>query len=122
MKPDRLGFQTCASGFSGGAIYVDGTFQYCHVHFGQHTGPAFSIFDDELDLVDMINLGAHHEEVKSDDCKKCRYRFVCTSGCPVYRIDGKDPQCSLYHKFIPMFYSLVAKERLKLLRDCKMIT
>lgn len=43
LKPNELGFQTCASGFSGGAIYVDGTFKYCHVQFGDNI-PAPTIF------------------------------------------------------------------------------
>lgn len=118
LKPNDLGFQTCASGFSGGAIYIDGTFKYCHVQFGEDDKNGFNqtIFNEELDLVDMIDAGEHQEDQKSDDCKKCRYRAVCTSGCPVYRVDGKDPQCSLYHRFIPKYYELQAKERLYLLR------
>ncbi len=63
----------------------------------------------------MIVSGEHHEDAKSEDCKKCRYRSVCTSGCPVYRVNGKDPQCSLYHRFIPMYYELQAQERIQLL-------
>lgn len=121
LKPNDLGFQTCASGFSGGAIYVDGSFKYCHVHFGNEQETGHSIFNSELDLLDMIEQGNHHEDQKSEDCKQCRFRSVCTSGCPVYRINGKDPQCSLYHKFIPLYYELQAKERLNLLRLCQMI-
>ena len=117
LKPHELGFQTCASGFSGGAIYVDGTLNYCHVHFGDEKQPAHSIFDPELDLVDMIEQGSHAEADRSDDCKACRYSAVCTSGCPVYRVNGKDPQCSLYHRIIPLLYDLQATERLKALRD-----
>lgn len=63
LKPNELGFQTCASGFSGGAIYVDGSFKYCHVQFdndNRTTGP--SIFDDGVDLVNMIESGEHHED------------------------------------------------------------
>ncbi|TFF37919.1 radical SAM/SPASM domain-containing protein [Mucilaginibacter psychrotolerans] len=115
LKPNELGFQTCASGFSGGAIYVDGTFKYCHVQFGDDNSPGVSIFDDELSLVEMIASGEHHEDEKSDDCKKCHYRAICTSGCPVYRVDKKDPQCSLYHRYIPKYYELQAIERLKLI-------
>lgn len=121
LKPNELGFQTCASGFSGGAIYVDGSVNYCHVHFGDETQLSHSIFDDTMDLVEMIEEGSHYEGMKSQDCQSCRYTSICTSGCPVYRVDGKDPQCSLYHKFIPMIYELQAKERLKLLRDYRMI-
>lgn len=121
LKPNELGFQTCASGFSGGAIYVDGSFKYCHVQFGQNGDPSRTIFNDGLDLVQMIERGEHSEDDKSEDCKKCRYRSVCTSGCPVYRVNGKDPQCSLYHRFIPMYYELQGKERLQLLRKCEML-
>lgn len=117
LKPHELGFQTCASGFSGGAIYVDGTLNYCHVHFGDDTKASHSIFNPELDLVDMIQQGSHEEDNRSNDCKVCRYKAVCTSGCPVYRVNGKDPQCSLYHRIIPLLYDLQAKERLKIIRD-----
>ena len=121
LKPNELGFQTCASGFSGGAIYVDGTVNYCHVHFGDQTKLSHSIFSDEMDLVDMIGQGSHYEGMKSQDCQSCQYKAVCTSGCPVYRQNGKDPQCSIYHKFIPLIYDLQARERLKLLQDCTMM-
>ncbi|SFF14631.1 radical SAM/SPASM domain-containing protein [Spirosoma endophyticum] len=121
LKPNELGFQTCASGFSGGAIYVDGAVNYCHVHFGDQTQFAHTIFDDNLDLVDMIEQGSHYEDMKSKDCQSCRYKSVCTSGCPVYRVNGKDAQCSLYHQFIPLIYELQARERLKLLQDHTMI-
>lgn len=121
LKPNELGFQTCASGFSGGAIYVDGTVNYCHVHFGDTVKRSSSIFEDDKDLVEMIEQGSHYEGTKSTDCQSCRYQSVCTSGCPVYRVNGKDPQCSLYHKFIPLIYELQARERLKLIQDYRMI-
>lgn len=121
LKTNELGFQTCASGFSGGAIYIDGTLNYCHVHAGDTTQPAHSIFEEGLDLVDMIQQGSHYEEIKSNDCFLCKYKAVCTSGCPIYRVNGKDPQCSLYHTFIPRIYELQARERLKLLRDYGMM-
>jgi uncharacterized protein len=121
LKPNELGFQTCNSGFSGGAIYVDGSLNYCHVHFGETKHPTFSIFDEGVDLVDMIEQGSHFEDMKSDDCSLCKYKAICTSGCPVYRVNGKDPQCSIYHKFIPLIYDLQARERLKLIQDYTMI-
>jgi len=121
LKPNELGFQTCASGFSGGAIYVDGSLNYCHVHFGDETQQANTIFNDDMDLVEMIEQGSHYEDMKSKDCSLCKYTSICTSGCPVYRVKGKDPQCSIYHKFIPLIYELQAGERLKLLRDYRMI-
>lgn len=112
LKPNELSHQTCASGFSGGAIYTDGSFKYCQVQFENSGKAVHTIFDDDLDLVDMIVAGEHHEDNRSEDCKKCRYRSICTSGCPVYRKDGKDPQCSLYHRFIPKYFELQARERL----------
>jgi uncharacterized protein len=121
LKPNELGFQTCASGFSGGAIYVDGSFKYCHVQFGEDSPSGHTIFNQDLDLVDMIEGGEHLEDDRSDDCKKCRYRSVCTSGCPIYRVNGKDPQCSLYHRLIPMYFDLQAKERLNLLRKHEIV-
>ena len=121
LKPNELGFQTCASGFSGGAIYVDGTLNYCHVHFGDQTELSNTIFNNEMDLVDMIQQGSHYEDMKSKDCDLCKYKSICTSGCPVYRVNGKDPQCSIYHTFIPLIYELQAIERLKLLRDYRII-
>lgn len=117
LKPNELGFQTCTSGFSGGAIYVDGTMNYCHVHFGDKDQTSFSIFEEDLDLLEMIEQGSHIEDMKSKDCSMCQYKAVCTSGCPVYRVNGKDPQCAIYHKFIPRIYELQAIERLKILRD-----
>ncbi|PKK36851.1 radical SAM/SPASM domain-containing protein [Siphonobacter sp. SORGH_AS_0500] len=121
LKPTELGFQTCASGFSGGAINVDGTLHYCHVQLGDASKTAHSIFDTELDLVEMIEQGSHEEEKRSADCRTCRYRSVCTSGCPVYRVKDKDPQCSLYHRIIPLIYDLQAQERFKNLQDFKML-
>jgi uncharacterized protein len=121
LKPNELGFQTCASGFSGGAIYVDGSVNYCHVHFGDDNQLSFSLTDNDLDLADMIEQGLHYEDMNSPDCKSCPYKYICTSGCPVYRVNGKDPQCATYHKFIPLIYDLQARERLKLLTDSKMM-
>lgn len=121
LKMNELGFQTCASGFSGGAIYVDGTLNYCHVHAGDAAQPSFSVFEEEMDLVDMIEQGSHYEDQKSKECSLCKYKSICTSGCPVYRVKGKDPQCSIYHTFIPRIYELQARERLKLLQNYGMI-
>lgn len=110
IKPNDLDFQTCASGLSRGAIYIDGTFKYCHVQFGEEKASGKNIFED-ISLVDMITDGEHLEDHISEDCKKCRYRSICTSGCPVYRTEeNKDPQCSICHRFIPKYYELRAKE------------
>jgi uncharacterized protein len=120
LKPSTPSFQTCASGFSGGALYVDGSVHYCHVQVGEQ-GLGRSLFEEGRDLVDLIEQGPHPEEMTSSDCQRCPFRSVCTSGCPVYRGGGKDPHCGLYHRLIPLLYDLQARERLQLLRQCRMM-
>jgi uncharacterized protein len=39
----------------------------------------------------------------------------------IHRFNGKDPQCSTYHEFIPLIYDLQVRERLKLMTDSRMI-
>lgn len=112
LKPNELGTQTCSSGFSGGAVYVDGGIYYCHVQFGQKENATGTIADENIDLLSMIETGMHFEGMKSVDCQSCKYKYICTSGCPMYRIDGKDPNCGIYHEIIPLVYRLQAKEKL----------
>ncbi|TAG41327.1 MAG: radical SAM protein [Cytophagia bacterium] len=111
LKRSDLFFQTCASGFSGGAVYVDGGMYFCHTNFGGETGKQGSVFDDE-DLITMIGKGKPLVGKRSDDCLKCKYSYVCTSGCPIYRENGKDLSCQLYHEFLPKIYRLEGKQKL----------
>ncbi|MDN3588069.1 radical SAM protein [Pedobacter aquatilis] len=111
LKPSELGFQTCGAGFSGGAVYVDGGIYYCHVQFGGQKQEVDNIFNTSIDLLSMIEKGNEYEGSKSDDCQSCNYKHVCTSGCPMFRENGKDPNCGIYHQFIPIIYKLQAKER-----------
>ncbi len=117
LKPSELGLQTCGSGSSGASVYVDGSVYYCHVQFGTDATISGTIFDTEHDLVQIIKSGSHYEGMKSKDCYSCNYKYVCTSGCPMYRVDGKDVNCNLYHQFIPRIFELQARERLKLILD-----
>lgn len=112
LKPGELGTQTCGAGFSTSAIYVDGGVYYCHVQFGNDTLANGSLFDENEDLISLIEKGKDYEGMKSSDCRDCNYKYVCTSGCPMYRVDDKDPNCNLYHKVIPILYRLQGMERL----------
>lgn len=112
LKPSELGFQTCASGFSGGAVYVDGGVYFCHVQFGKDGEANGSIFEENADMLTLIERGSNYLGVRSDDCQTCNYKHICTSGCPMYREEGKDPNCGIYHEFVPQIYRLMGKERL----------
>jgi uncharacterized protein len=112
LKPSELGFQTCASGFSGGAVYVDGGVYFCHVQFGADEKVNGSIFEENSDMLDLIERGSNYVGGRSDDCQTCNYKHVCTSGCPIYRVDGKDPNCGIYHEFLPIIYKLMGKQKL----------
>lgn len=110
LKPSEIFFQTCSSGYSGGAVYVDGGVYFCHVKFGE-TDLSGSIYDSD-DLLTTVLKGQHNLGSRSDDCMTCNYKYVCTSGCPMYRVDGKDLSCGLYHQHLPRFYELLGRERL----------
>jgi uncharacterized protein len=102
-------FQTCSNGFSGGALYTDGNIYFCHTQFGV-TDSIGSIFDKE-DLLSIIQKKSYYGEV-NDDCKNCNLKYICTSGCPLERVNGKDPHCVLYRELVPIVYKLMGKEKL----------
>jgi len=102
-------FQTCSNGFNGGAIYTDGNIYFCHKSFGVDT-PNGSIFEDD-DLFSVIQRKTYYNEVHQD-CKECNLRYICTSGCPLERENGKDPHCEVYKKIVPIVYKLMGKEKL----------
>ena len=41
---------------------------------------------EELDKSQLLNELLHRNIYKIEQCKKCFYRFVCSSGCPLYAI------------------------------------
>ena len=109
LKFDKLSFQTCSSGYDGGALYTDGSIYFCQRHFGI-TQPLGSVYEKD-DLLTIIQRKTFYGEI-SADCKSCRYKFICTSGCPVERINRKDPHCAAYKVLIPIILRLRGKERL----------
>lgn len=88
LKFDRLSFQTCSDGYNGGALYTNGDIYFCQRHFGVES-PVGTIYEEE-DILSAIQRKSYYGEV-NDDCKECKYKYVCTSGCPIERINNKDP-------------------------------
>ncbi len=120
LKPSEIFFQTCSSGLNGGAVYVDGGLYFCHVKFGDNDTSG-SLFD-KGDLLSIIAQKQHYVGERSQDCMTCDYKYVCTSGCPMYRVDGKDASCGLYHEQLPRFYELLGRERLHKLKKAVALT
>ena len=114
LKTSEIFSQTCSSGLNGGAVYVDGGLYFCHVKFGDNdiSGNIF----DEQDLLSIIAKKQHYIGERSEDCMTCNYKYVCTSGCPMYRINGKDASCDLYHEQMPRVYELMGRERIHKLK------
>lgn len=102
---------TCGAGINGAAIYLDGSVYFCHTHFGTKRSVG-NLFEDR-DLLEIIKGGKHHIGTLSSECDDCIYKLICAGGCPVYRVNGKSPECELYKKTIPRIYELIAKERLR---------
>lgn len=109
LKFDRLSFQTCSDGYNGGALYTNGDIYFCQRHFGVEP-PVGSIYEED-DIISVIQRKSYYGEV-NQECKQCKYRYVCTSGCPIERINNKDPHCEIYKEFIPTIIRLRGKERL----------
>lgn len=109
LKIDNPWFQTCSDGYNGGAIYTDGGVYFCQRHFGA-ISPLGSIYEDS-DLLSIIRRKDYYSDV-SKDCIKCKFHYICTSGCPIERVNGKDPHCEAYKELIPILYRLRGKEHL----------
>jgi len=110
LKTSEIYFQTCAFGRFGGAIYCDGGIHSCHVNF-EVEEKLGNIFNDE-DLISIFEKKRHINDVQSEECLRCDFRYICTSGCPVYRESGKDLSCDIYKEFIPRHFELIGKEKL----------
>ena len=103
-------YQACGAGINSGALYTDGRIYFCQQQVGTENYSG-SIFSNE-DLVSIISKGNHYNGELNNECKACRYRYICSNGCPLNRINGKDHSCNFYKEFIPVVYRLLGKERL----------
>ena len=103
--------QTCSNGLSGAAVYVDGSIYFCHTHFGFQ--PKIGSIFDTKDLISIFRGGNYYNKEKTaKECKQCNLRYVCSSGCPMVRKNGKDPHCMAYKELVPIIYKLIGRERL----------
>jgi uncharacterized protein len=109
LKFIDLFFQTCVAGLSGGAINCDGDIYYCHTLFEKT--PLGNIYEPD-DLLEIFARGNKIQLSKSEECNNCIYKYICSSGCSVYRQEGKDINCDFYKFIIPKVFELIAKERL----------
>lgn len=103
-------FQTCSSGLNWGAIYLDGGFYFCHVQFWEDK--CIWNIKENSDILELINKWKDNLSDLSEECIDCSYKYLCTWGCPIERVNGKDVHCGVYKKLIPRVYSLMGKERL----------
>jgi len=110
--------KVCSMGTSGAAVYLDGSIYFCHTHFGVKE-PIGSLFDEKNDLLEAIHKGNKYLGELSEECDECMYKLICAGACPVYRVNGKSPECELFKQTIPHIYNVLAKERLHNLKKLK---
>lgn len=99
----------CSAGFMSGGLYTDGKIYFCQQELGngEDSGSVF----DETDLIQNIQSKQQRHTPLHNDCESCAYRYVCSGGCPLYRINGKSPHCNLYKELLPRIYQLIGLER-----------
>lgn len=99
--------EPCSMGKTGTAIYMNGDIFFCHTEFGTENrlGNLWSIGS----LDEIIRSGYHKHLNLSPDCDKCSYRAICAGGCPLFRLNGKSPQCSTYQNIIKNVTELYEK-------------
>lgn len=99
--------EPCSMGKTGTAIYMNGDIFFCHTEFGteKKLGNLWSI--NSLD--ETIRSGYHKHLNLNSDCDKCSCRAICAGGCPLYRVNGKSPQCTTYQNIIRNVVELYEK-------------
>ena len=101
----------CNSGVSSGAIYSDGNIYFCHSQFGVKK-PLGSLSEKET-LKSILTKGYSYHNNLSKECDDCNLRYICSGGCPLYRVNGKSPNCDIFKEIVPRLFELVGKVRLK---------
>ncbi len=100
----------CAAGVNSFMIYVNGDIYYCPQELGR-AFPRGNIKENKSLWAIMNNYSFQRQNINSD-CKKCQYRNICCSGCPLERINGKSVACELNKKIIPIVYRLLSLEKM----------
>lgn len=109
--------QTCNSGAEGITFSSNGDLYFCQKHIGVEN-PIGNINDD-VDLISIAQRGSNYytDNKYSKECNLCSYKKICTAGCPLERVAGKDIYCEIYKTIIPIIFRLKAKDKLhKLLK------
>ena len=87
---------------------TDGKIYFCQQGIGE--GNDSGSVNDDKDLIEIIQTKEDWHKALHPDCENCSYRYVCSGGCPLYRIDGKSPHCELYKELLARIYQLIGLE------------
>ena len=111
LKPS---YRPCNAGFLSGGLYTDGNIYFCQQELGN--GAVSGSVHDDKTLIENIRTQENRHTALNSDCDTCNFRFVCSGGCPLYRVEGKSPHCELYKEILPRIYQLVGLERIQRLK------
>jgi uncharacterized protein len=110
--------RTCAVGQNYLVFNTQGRIAKCQMDMG--TTVADCNDPDPLSIIRASSDGIRNLIVdEKDECKKCRWRYWCTGGCPLmtYRETGcykaKSPNCEIYKALFP---EIIRLEGLRLLK------
>lgn len=103
--------QPCSAGNGNFLMNVDGTMHLCQVALADNK-PIGDIFSED-DLLSIMQKQQQYLDLgTSVACKTCQYSYICASGCPLNRVNGKSVFCEVFKELIPMVYRIVGKEKL----------
>ncbi|MGM0532006.1 MAG: radical SAM protein [Bacteroidota bacterium] len=111
LKPS---YRPCNAGFLSGGLYNEGSIYFCQQELGN--GDISGSVHHDASLIESIQTQKHRHTSLNEDCHLCNFRFVCSGGCPLYRVDGKSSHCELYKEILPRIYQLIGLERLQQLK------
>lgn len=114
LKFFDISYQTCGSGVSTGSLYHNGDMYFCQSQFGSEN--VVNSLNSDFDLLEIIKSGNSFNGILSSECNACNYRYICTGGCPLIRINGISPFCEIFKEFIPRYYKIAGKERLNIIK------
>lgn len=106
LRPSQM---ACSAGNISGCLNTDGKIYFCQQELGNNNDSG-SIYD-QSDLIQNIQLKQDWHTPLHQDCDNCTYRYVCSGGCLLFRVNGKSPHCSLYKELLPRIYQLMGLER-----------
>lgn len=111
LKHFSPGILSCGVGRNYFSLFTNGEMHICHsIHDKQI--PFGNVFDYEEDIFTLLENQTVLKGIHYNDCKECQYRYICSAGCPMDRVDGRSPYCEVYKILIPRVYQLIGLERL----------